>query len=131
VIAQAPAVITITTAQMTVALMLSVIALVGSGVAFGRLTERQKGDHQILHDTLETLKKGMAAITTSVDELKEGYQRGREERVEWNYWRVITDERLGEHDEKIGQLEHSHDDVKTRLVVFEDRRKGDPDRRQP
>jgi hypothetical protein len=129
---QAPSTIAFTTTQMTIALILGVLALVGAGVAFGRLTERQKGDHQILHDTLATLKAGMANITTSVDELRAQYQKAREERVDWNYWRVITDERLGDHDEVIGKLTNGHEEVKTRVIVLEDRRiSGTADRRHP
>jgi hypothetical protein len=128
---QMPTTVAFTTAQMTVGLLIGILGLVGSGVAFGRLTERQKGDHQVLHDTLETLKAGMAAITASVDELKEGYQKGREERVDWNYWRVITDSRLGDHDEEILTLKNGHGELHTRVAVFEDRRKGENDRRHP
>jgi hypothetical protein len=129
---QAPSTIAFTTTQMTIALILSVIAMVGSGVAFGRLTERQKGDHKILHDTLETLEKGMAAITVSMNEMREQWQRAREERVDWNYWRVITDERLGDHDEALGRLTNGHEEVKTRVIVLEDRRiSGTIDRRHP
>jgi hypothetical protein len=126
---QSPGIIAFTTTQMTVALILSVVAMVGSGVAFGRLTERQKGDHKILHDTLETLKSGMTSITSSVAALKDDYQKAREERVDWNYWRVITDERLGEQEEQIVKLTNGHSDLHTRIVVVEDRRKGLEDRR--
>jgi hypothetical protein len=125
-----PTTVAFTTAQMTVALLMGVLGLVGAGVAFGRVTERQKGDHKVLDKTLATLETGMASITKSVDELREQYQKTREERVDWNYWRVITDERLGGHDEELGRLTNGHEEVKTRVIVLEDRRiSGTADRR--
>jgi len=126
---QMPTTVAFTTAQMTVGLLIGIAGLVGSGVAFGRLTERQKGDHKILYDTLETLKTGMANITDSMNELRGEQQKGREELVDWRFWRVVTDERLGEHDEVIGKLTNGQEEVKTRVVVLEDRRKGEGDRR--
>jgi hypothetical protein len=128
---QMPTTVAFTTAQMTVGLLIGIAGLVGSGVAFGRLTERQKGDHKVLDKTLTTLEIGMANITASVNELRAQYQKGREERVDWNYWRVVTDERLGEHDERIMTLTNGHDEVRTKIIVLEDRRKGDGDRRNP
>jgi hypothetical protein len=126
---QMPTTVAFTTAQMTVGLLIGIVGLVGSGVAFGRLTERQKGDHKILNDTLATLEKGMASITTSMNEMREQWQRAREERVDWNYWRVVTDSRLGDHDEEILTLKSGHGELHTRVAVFEDRRKGEGDRR--
>jgi hypothetical protein len=129
---QAPSTIAFTTTQMTVALLLGVLGLISAGVAFGRLTERQRGDHKILSDTVKTLEKGMATITASMNEMREQYQKTREERLEWNYWRVQKDEFDAERDESIAKLEHGHGELHTRVVVIEreDRRIGDKDRRQ-
>jgi hypothetical protein len=127
-----PSTIAFTTTQMTIALLLSVLGLISAGVAFGRLTERQKSDHKLLHDTLGAFRDGLAAIKEQLTEMHERHQKEREEWVDWRFWRVVTDERLGGHDEDIGHLTHGHEEVKTRVVVLEDRRtSGTVDRRHP
>jgi hypothetical protein len=129
---QSPSTIAFTTTQMTIALLIGIAGLVGSGVAFGRLTERQKSDHKALHDTLGIFREGLAAITEQLTDMHERHQTEREEWAALRFWRIVTDGRLDEHDESIGHLTHGHEEVKTRVVVLEDRRtSGTVDRRHP
>jgi ABC-type uncharacterized transport system permease subunit len=65
--------IAISTTQLVVGLLIAIVTLVLSGVAFGRLSERQKNDRTALDSALKTMNDGIAHIAKAITEMQKDH----------------------------------------------------------
>lgn len=102
---------TFSNTQIVLGFILSILSLLGGGIAVGRVLERVSNAEKRVDASLEAFK---ATLTQVVNELTNQYREIQEEgpivlRSEWSSWRTSVDKDLGalrKSDEQKGESIH-------------------------